>query len=318
MSARELLAAATATLSRAGVPSAAVDAELLLAHVTGRERATLRLADQDVPERQQTAFALLVEQRAHRIPLQHLTGRAPFRHLDLQVGPGVFIPRPETELMVDHVLRFAADRDADGAGSQLQVVDLCAGSGALALAIGTEIAGAAVVAVELSRDAVAWARRNLDAVATDLARVGSAVMIEEGDAMGVAQPSGLLHAAHGEVDVVVTNPPYVPVAAVPREPEVAEHDPALALYGGQDGLDVIRALAEQAAALLHPGGMLVVEHADSQGESAGAGGVPGMLREQRARVGADDHLRPVWCSVRDMADLAGRPRHTVALRAPAG
>ncbi len=313
--AQDLLSAATATLSRAGVPTASVDAELLLAHVTGRRRMVLRLAGGDIPMEQRGAFEDLVAQRAQRVPLQHLTGRAPFRHLDLQVGPGVFIPRPETELMVDEVLRFASARDRTGDSDRLAVVDLCSGSAAVALAIGTEIPRADVVAVELSLEAAAWARRNLAGVAGDLARAGSTVVLEVGDARLVARADGPLGSDRGTVDVVVANPPYVPIAAVPREPEVADHDPALALYGGDDGLDVIRALAGQAALLLRPGGLLVVEHGESQGDAAGSAGVPGLLRERHLR-GPGGRRRPVWCSVRDLPDLAGRPRHTVAIRAP--
>lgn len=307
-SARDLLAAATDALTRAGVAAPSVDAELLLAHVTGRPRALLRLAGSPVSPQQGQRFVDLVAQRARRVPLQHLTGRAPFRHLDLHVGPGVFIPRPETELIVDEVIRSAGSRRA---GGRLSVVDLCSGSAALALSIGTEIPDADVVAVELSPQALAWAGRNLEEAAGRLEALGSTVSLLAGDARWVGQADGPLGGLRGTVDVVVANPPYVPRAAVPLEPEVRDHDPALALYGGEDGLDVIRALAVQAALLLRPGGLFVVEHADVQGEAAGPHGVPALLRAQR-HPGAGTADPPVWGAVHDLLDLAGRPRHTSA------
>lgn len=305
---RELLTEAGDRLRAAGVPSPEVDAELLLAHVTGRPRALLRLAGSPIPPRQGQRFVELVGERARRVPLQHLTGRAPFRHLDLHVGPGVFIPRPETELIVDEVIRFVGPHRA---GERLSVVDLCAGSAALALSIGTEIPDADVVAVELSPPALAWAGRNLDEAAARLEALGSTVELVAGDARWVGQPDGQLAGLRGTVDVVITNPPYVPRAAVPLEPEVRDHDPDLALYGGEDGLDVVRSLAVQAALLLRPGGLFVVEHADVQGEAAGPRGVPALLRAQRhTSPGAGDGS--VWGAVHDLLDLAGRPRHTSA------
>ena len=302
-STRELLAAATGQLRAAGVPTPEVDAELLLAHVTGRPRALLRMSGGTVTDAQGEAFAALAAQRARRIPLQHLTGVAPFRHLELAVGPGVFVPRPETELMVDHVLAFAAAQ----ADSGLLVVDLCSGSGALALSIATELAGSRVIGVELSPEAAAWARRNIVASAAQVSAAGSTIELIEADATRVSGPDECLGDLAGRVDVVVTNPPYVPAAAIPREPEVRDHDPDLALYGGPDGLEVVRPLADQAARLLRAGGLLVVEHADVQGEDAGESGVPAALRSQ------PDHA---WTDVTDHLDLAGRPRHTSAIRAP--
>ena len=298
---RELLAGAAEQLAAAGVPTPEVDAELLLAHVTGRPRALLRMAGGTVTDVQSSEFAALVAQRAQRIPLQHLTGLAPFRHLELRVGPGVFIPRPETELMVDHVLGFAAGRgtvarDEVGSGNRpahqprlsgetpsppdvgLLVVDLCSGSAALALSIATEVPGSRVIAVELSPTAIEWARGNIADHADQIAAASSSVELLESDATDVAGPAGALVELRGRVDVVVTNPPYVPAEAIPREPEVRDHDPDLALYGGPDGLEVVRPLAEQAALLLRPGGLFLVEHADVQGEDAGDSGVPAVLR----------------------------------------
>jgi release factor glutamine methyltransferase len=309
------------------------------------------MAGGTVTDEQSASYAALVARRVERIPLQHLTGLAPFRHLELHVGPGVFIPRPETELMVDHVRQFAAHRRSwpDGTGSRgspvappqvaedpraaaggLLVVDLCSGSGALALAIATELPGSRVIAVELSPEAAAWARRNIAGHAEQVTAAGSVLELLEADATRVAAPGGPLGGLRGTVDVVVTNPPYVPDAAIPREPEVRDHDPGLALYGGPDGLEVVRPLAEQAARLLRPGGLLLVEHADVQGEQAGETGVPLVLRSQPepaepeaappagdpTNPEPDPRSTPAWAHVTDHLDLAGRPRHTAAIRAP--
>ena len=340
-STRDLLATAAAQLAAAGVPTPEVDAELLLAHVTGRPRALLRMAGGNVTDEQSASYATLVSRRARRIPLQHLTGLAPFRHLELHVGPGVFIPRPETELMVDHVLEFAAGagRSRGGAGSGgrpgdrrppagdpgttadtgLLVVDLCSGSAALALSIASELPGSRVIAVELSAAAVDWARRNIADHSAQVSAVGSSIDLLATDATRVAAAGEALAHLRGRVDVVVTNPPYVPEDAIPREPEVRDHDPGLALYGGPDGLEVVRPLAEQAALLLRPGGLLLVEHADVQGEGAGESGVPAVLRAQREPAqpepGQASAPGPAWRDVTDHLDLAGRPRHTSAIRA---
>ena len=315
--ARELLADAEARLAAAGVPTPRVDAELLLAHVTNRPRALVRMGG-DVPGEQVATFEELVTRRASRIPLQHLTGSAPFRRLELAVGPGVFVPRPETELLVDEVLTALSAGPRDAAGRMPIVVDLCTGSAAIALAIATEAPGTHLVAIERSADALHWARCNVAAQADALTGARATLDLIEADATTCAEPGGPLADLAGGVDVVVTNPPYVPDEAVPREPEVREHDPALALYGGPDGLDVVRGLARQAAILLRPGGLFAVEHADVQGEEAGRHGVPGLLREQVLGTVAGEeaaHERSaVWRDVRDHLDLAGRPRFTTAIR----
>jgi release factor glutamine methyltransferase len=243
--------------------------------------------------------------------------------------------------MVDHVLGFAADPDHStraGAGSgdpphdpraavgesrsakggSLLVVDLCSGSAALALSIATEVPGSRVIAVEVSPAAVEWARRNIADHAHQVAAVGGTIELLAADATRVAATGGALAGLCGRVDVVVTNPPYVPEGAIPREPEVRDHDPGLALYGGPDGLEVVRPLAEQAALLLRTGGLLLVEHADVQGEDAGESGVPAVLRAQRdpGQVPTSAQLaHPAWRDVADHVDLAGRPRHTSAIRA---
>jgi release factor glutamine methyltransferase len=246
-------------------------------------RGRLLTLDQ-VPDAAAARFGALLEQRADRVPLQHLTGRAPFRHLELAVGPGVFVPRPETEQLAGWALdRLAGIREP-------LVVDLGSGSGALALSIAHEHPGARVTAVERDPGAIAWTRHNAAARA---AEGDTPVAVVAGD---MTDP-GLLRALDGTVDLVVSNPPYVPDGArVPRE--VADHDPPLALWGGPDGLDVVRGLLVTAARLLRPGGLLGVEHADQQG-----GALPAVVRRHGGFTDVADH-----------SDLAGRPRYTTARR----
>ncbi len=271
------LRAATAALAAAGVPSPRADAEVLAGHLLGLGRgavAAAALRGAPVP----AGYDALVARRAQRVPLQHLTGRAGFRGLELEVGPGVFVPRPETEVTAG--LAVAA---ALAAGPRPLVVDLCTGSGAIALAVATEVPGAVVHAVELSPQACGYAERNL---------AGSGV------ALHLADAATALPALDGTVDVVVANPPYVPPGAVPREVEVREHDPAVALYGGgDDGLDVPRAVVASAARLLRPGGAVVLEHAEVQQEQLLALLAP-----------------PRWAGAAGHRDLAGRPRCATARR----
>jgi release factor glutamine methyltransferase len=269
------VAEATARLESAGVPSPRFDAEVLAAHSLGVERRDLwrhRAAG--------AGFPAYVDRRAAREPLQHITGVACFRHLSLQVGAGVFVPRPETEVVVDAVIA-AARRLA-----RPRVVDLCTGSGAIALAVATEVPGSRVHAVELDPAAHAWAARNC---------AGSAVELRQGD-MAAAFPE-----LDGAVDVVVSNPPYIPVDARIRDPEVASHDPAVALWSGADGLDAIRVVEQVAARLLRPGGLVVVEHSDLQGATAPAVFTDGSR----------------WQDVADHRDLAGRDRYLTAVSAGA-
>ena len=275
---------ATARLAAAGIASPEADAVALAAHALGVDTAEVRrsmVLGAAVPE----AYAGLVAERAARVPLQHLTGVAHFRRLTLAVGPGVFVPRPETEVTAG----LAIDA-ASAIGPDAVVVDLCTGSGAIALAVKDELPEATVLAVELSDLAHGWAVANRD-------RLGLDVEVRLGDARVAFED---LVAA---VDVVVSNPPYIPVGAVPVDPEVRDHDPEVALYGGSaDGLAVPVAVAARAAALLRVGGVLVMEHADSQG-----GSLPAALRATGE-----------WVELVDHADLAGRPRTTVAVRGPRG
>lgn len=278
---RDAVRRATMTLAAAGIESAPVDALHLAAHLMRREVGEVRrlmvLGGVDAPE----GYAEIVAERATRIPLQHLTGTAHFRRLALTVGPGVFVPRPETEMLVDLALQAMGDAVAP------LVVDLCSGSGAIALSIKDEAPHARVYAVELSELAHAWAVDNRD-------RLGLDVVLECGDAT-VALP-GLA----GAVDVVTSNPPYIPPGAVPLDPEVRDHDPDLALYGGgSDGLMVPLAVAARGATLLRTGGRLLMEHADVQGAT---------LATALAATGS-------WVSVADRPDLLGRPRCVVAVRA---
>ncbi len=282
------LRSAARTLRRAGIDAGRSDAVRLAAHLLGvapgevERRAILGAA---APR----GLAELVRRRAAREPLQHLTGLAPFRHLEVAVGPGVFVPRPETETLV--ALALERLRTLPG---EPRVVDLCTGSGAIALAVATEHPGARVGAVELSPSAHAFAARNVAAHADALTASGSPpIDLRLGDA-GSAFGDWA-----GRVDVVVTNPPYIPDDAVPRDPEVRDHDPHLALFGGgADGLDVPRRLLARAATLLRPGGLLLMEHGETQGEALGA-----LL----AAAGA-------WSGVEDHADAADRPRVIAAVR----
>lgn len=277
------LAEAVTLLAEAGVPDPRVDAELLAGHVLGLSRGGVQSAL--VTERPLTAaeareLEALIARRATREPLQHITGRAPFRNLDLAVGPGVFVPRPETELLAG--LAIEALRAA--ASESPIAVDLGTGSGAVALAMATEVPHARVFAVELSPEAHAWATRNI-------AETGAAVTLVRGDF------ATALTELDGTVTVVATNPPYVPDEAVPRDPEVRDHDPSLALYSGTDGLDAIRAISRRAHALLHPGGTLAIEHGELQAQA---------VRDILNRDG--------WRRPETHHDLLGRDRHTTATR----
>lgn len=270
-------------LADAGVPDPLVDAELLIGHVLGLGRGELQAAavrGDQIAEADAERLALLVDRRAAREPVQHLTGRAAFRHLELAVGPGVFVPRPETETVV----QFAIDALLESASAQPVAVDLGTGSGAIALAMATEVPHARVHAVERSADAYAWAQRNARGV-VNLTLVHGDLATAFDELRGVA-------------DVVISNPPYVPDDAIPRDPEVRLHDPAQALYGGADGLDVVRVISSRAQDLLHAGGLLVLEHGELQGAA---------IRDILTSDG--------WRAAATHQDLTRRDRATTALRA---
>ncbi len=269
-------------LAAAGVESDWYDAGILAAHVLGVEPRDIVLHD-TVSRAQAREFEVLVDARCARVPLQHLTGRAFFRRLSLVVGPGVFVPRPETEVVVEAVLAEVQRLQGFGSVPAPLVVDLCTGSGAIAASVAVEAPQSRVAAVELSAEAYGWAERNLNGLGVDLRHGDAANAFEDLD---------------GTVDVVVSNPPYIPHGSEIRDPEVAEHDPPLALWGGgADGLDVMRAVVTRSTALLRPGGLLVVEHADVQGPSVVA------LLESAGLVDVADHK-----------DLARRDRFTTARR----
>jgi len=275
---REAIVAATATLASAGIGTARTDAELLAAHLAGTDRGRLALLDAPDPgffDRFDSAVAV----RARRIPLQHITGTAPFGPVQLHVGPGVFIPRPETEAMLEWALAQPLPRDA-------VILDLCTGSGALAIALASQRPGARVIAVDDDPDALKYARRNA---------AGTTVRVVRGD----VTDAHLLPELVGTVDLVVANPPYIP-AGTELEPEVAQHDPAHALFGGADGMSVIGPLIRGAVRWLKPDGLLAVEHDDTTSAAT-----------VRMITGTG-----VFADITAHRDLTGRPRFVTARAQP--
>ena len=299
VSMRDVLTDAERRLSAAGVPSPRTDAAILASHVTGIPRTRMLLHDEMNGE-QRTAFERLLTRRMARVPLQHLLGVAAFRHLELAVGPGVFVPRPETELVAE-----AGIIALNGVENPV-AIDLCTGSAAIALALATEVSGAEVLAVEIDPAALDWARRNIEVHRPAIDDRGSTIQLLQADATRVAGAGGALADRRGRADLVVMNPPYIPEDATPTEPEVRDHEPRIALFGGPDGLEVVRGLLDTAVRLLRPGGMVIIEHADRQGEAAGEAGVPGLMRT--------GETAEAWTLVRDHLDLTRRPRYTTAVR----
>lgn len=278
-SVRTLLAAARERLAAAGVESPDADARILLEAATGWTRSQLLITEQ-VDEPAVERFAELVSRRVTREPVQHITGLAYFRHVSLAVGPGVFVPRPETEVMAGWVI----DRLLEITDRTPVAVDLGTGSGAIAKALADEVPEARVHAIEVSEAAAVWAARNLS---------GTPVDLQVGD-MATAFPE-----LDGLVDVVVCNPPYIPLVAWESvQTEARDHDPQIALFSGDDGLDAVRVLTRVAARLLRPGGWVAVEHAEVQAES-----VPALFTGHGS-----------YEQVRDHRDLSGRPRFTTARR----
>ena len=278
----EALELATDKFSAAGVLSPSVDAELLGCFILEASRSELTLlaiAGEIFPENRLADFLEAVQRREKREPLQHITGLAPFRHLELEVGPGVFIPRPETEQLVDLAKQKIA------AIQNPVIVDLCSGSGAISIALNTEVAASTVYSVELSKDAFSFLTRNYQRYGLDP------------KALRNENLTTALEELKAGVDLVVSNPPYIPDAAVPIDLEVQLHDPALALYGGQDGLDVIRQISTRAWYLLRPGGQLVLEHAHTQAPAIGE-----LLLNQG------------WQEVVSASDLTGKDRMISAVR----
>jgi release factor glutamine methyltransferase len=285
---RALLREATATLEAAGVASAEHDARALAAHVLDLARPSDLLMVDDVGPEAGAAFAELLARRAARVPLQHLIGTVGFRYIDLEVGPGVFVPRPETE----SVVQWAVDAIKTEGWDAPLVVDLCTGSGTIAFALANEVPTATVHAVELDPDSLAWTRRN---AARRVAAGDPLVHLHLGSA------EDALPELDGQLDLVASNPPYVATheGHIP-DPEVLDHDPGVALWAGEDGLDVIRLVERAARRLLKPGGLLVVEHSDRQGATA-----PALLEAAGG-----------WTEVADHRDLTGRDRYVTARWSP--
>ena len=267
----------------AGIESFLADAEILLGFVLELSRGELQvkaITGESLTHTEEAQFLELVEKRAERFPLQHLTGVAYFRQLELKVGPGVFVPRFETEtvtqLAVDAIKAVPSDNPI--------AVDLATGSGAIAISLAVEVPNAQVFAVELSEDALVYTRQNF-------ARYAPEATLVQGD-LADAFPE-----LNGQVDVLVSNPPYIPDDMIPIYPEVHLHDPSMALYGGADGLDLVRKVEASAKRLLRKGGALVIEHADMQGDA---------IRELILNLG--------WRQCSTHKDLSGRDRATTAIR----
>jgi release factor glutamine methyltransferase len=277
------IAVAAARLAEAGVESPRTDAELMAAHRHGVSRSKLNLvADADFDPR----FWDDIGRREAREPLQHITGTAFFRYLELEVGPGVFVPRPETEVITG----WAIDRLTEMDVAEPVVADLGTGSGAIALAIAQEVPRARVHAVEGDPLARPWTERNIARCAAAAPHTGGRVTLHDGDF------ASALHELDGAVDLVVSNPPYIPVdASVP--PEVGEFEPTAALYAGADGLDAIRVVERTARRLLRPGGLVAVEHGAPQGAA-----VYWVFAEESG-----------WKHTRNHSDLAGLDRFVTAI-----
>jgi release factor glutamine methyltransferase len=278
------IALATARLAEAGVESPRTDAELIAAHLHGVSRSELHL----VPDaRFDPRFWDDISRREAREPLQHITGVAYFRYLELAVGPGVFVPRQETEVMTGWAIDQLSAMDV----AEPIVVDLGTGSGAIALSIAQEVPRAQVHAVEADPLALEWAARNIASVAAASPHTAGRVRLH------LADFATALAELDGQVDLVVSNPPYIPLGAwVP--PEVGEYDPATALWGGADGMDAVRVVEATARRLLRPGGLVAVEHGAQQGSA-----VYWVFAEESG-----------WRDTRNHLDLADRDRFVTATR----
>jgi release factor glutamine methyltransferase len=275
---------AITALTQAGVATPEADADLLIAHVLDMSRGEVQakaIAGAELRADQLDELEPMLARRIAREPLQHITGVAYFRSLTLRVGPGVFVPRPETE----QVAQYAIDALRAVPGPEPIAVDLGTGSGAIAFALATEVPHSAVFAVEVSPDAFAWTTQNRDFTGATNANL---VLGDLADAF---------RELDGRVDVVISNPPYIPSDAIPRDLEVRLHDPSVALYGGADGLDVVHQVSTTAFRLLHAGGTLVIEHGELQGAA---------IAELLRAAG--------WHAIATHRDLLGRDRATTALR----
>jgi release factor glutamine methyltransferase len=276
----ELLTRGSELLRQAGIESAEVDAQLLAANVLGISRGELQsklFTNDELSEELADSITDKLQKRSERIPLQHLTGIAHFRNLELFVGPGVFIPRPETEVVAEFAI-FELKK----LSNEPVAVDLCTGSGAIAISMATEVPNSKVYAWELNPESESWLRKNIR---------GNVELVMA----DIADEHELFSKLEGVADVVISNPPYIPTDAVPRDPEVRLHDPSLALYGGVDGMDIMRVVSRRALQLLKPGGLLVVEHADNQ-----------------AQIVADLFKADGWKEIESHQDLSSRDRAVTA------
>ena len=278
----DALKLATDKFSAAGILSPSFDAEALgcfILKLDKSELALLAIDNQGLTESKLSDFLEVIQRREKREPLQHIIGLAPFRHLELEVGPGVFIPRPETEQLVELAINKIQILDTP------VIVDLCSGSGAIAISLKTEFVSSTLYAVELSTDAFAFLTRNYQKYGLDTKNLRNENLTSALEELG------------GSVDLVISNPPYIPDAAVPIDLEVKLHDPSIALYGGEDGLDVIRQISTRALFLLRPGGQLVLEHANTQAPAIGE-----LLLSQG------------WQEIVSSQDLTGKDRMISAVR----
>lgn len=272
------------TLTVSGIPNPTADAEMLLGAVTGMSRGEVQagvVLGRRLSREEADQAAALTMRRHAREPLQHITGIAPFRRLELSVGPGVFVPRPETE----HMVEAAVDALRAAAEPSPLAVDLGTGSGAIALALAQEVPHARLLAVESSQDAYMWAVHNRNRLALDNVTVA------------FGEIGAILHDVRGEATLVVSNPPYIPDAAIPIDTEVHFFDPPAALYGGPDGLDIVREVEGEASRMLRSGGTVMIEHGEQQGE-------------QIRRLFADRG----WSAPATFPDLTMRDRFTTAVR----
>ena len=282
-------------LKNANVPSPRFDAESLVAFVLNTTRSRVSLIS-EISDDQYREIERLVEKRVRRIPLQHLTGEQGFRHLVLNVGKGVFIPRPETEMLVETVVRFIKEKKQE----KILVVDFCAGSGAIALSIAKECSNVEVFAVEKSPEAFEFLKKNYEKYQEEINSHNSKVYLINKD---IGEEIKEIETLLTKFDVVVSNPPYIPEKMIPKEIEVKDHDPALALFGGKDGLEIVRIVIQKAQKLLVKGGLVAIEHSDMQGDIDDEFSVPYLLKESN-----------MFEKIEDRKDLNALPRYCIGLK----
>lgn len=282
-------------LKNANVSSPRFDAESLVAFVLNTSRNRVGLIS-EISDEQYREIEKLVEKRVRRIPLQHLIGEQGFRHLVLNVGPGVFIPRPETEILVESVIRYIKDKNQE----RILVVDYCSGSGAIALSIAKECSNIEVFAIEKSIEAFKYLETNHQKYNEEINSHNSIVHLINADVKSEIEE---LNNLTGQFDVVVSNPPYIPEKMVPKEIEVKDHDPSIALYGGKDGLEIVRVVVQKANKLLKKGGLLAIEHSDLQGNPDDELSVPYLLKESNG-----------FEKIEDRKDLNALPRYCVGIK----